>query len=127
MQLSLYCLLLSNTPMDKKKRPGGNSARKRMTPVRNITRFTYDSAAFQGWRLAICRYHVHYIRYFSDREYGGAQEAFSAALAERERVYANLSECPYDPKKVLESCRESAQAVRRPRGMKSRRRRSASE
>lgn len=89
-----------------------------MTPVRNITRFTYDTAAFQGWRLAICRYHVHYIRYFSDREYGGAQKALAAALAERERVYAGLSECPYDPKKVLETCRADARAGRRARSRK---------
>ena len=96
-----------------------------MNPIRNITRFTYDTASFQGWRLAICRHHVHYIRYFSDREYGGEQGALSAALEERSRVYARLAEFPYEPKKALEGFVESSPVSRRTRREKSRRRRDA--
>lgn len=94
-----------------------------MNPIRNITRFTYDSASFQGWRLAVCRHHVHYIRYFSDREYGGEQGALAAALEERARVYARLNEFPYEPKKALEAFVESRPVRRRSRRVKSRRRR----
>lgn len=98
-----------------------------MNPIRNITRFTYDSASFLGWRLAICRHHVHYIRYFSDREYGGEQGALAAALEERERVYARLAEFPYEPKKALEGFVENRLVSRRARKGKNRRRRDASD
>lgn len=98
-----------------------------MNPIRNITRFTYDTASFQGWRLAICRHHVHYIRYFSDREYGGEQGALAAALEERARVYARLAEFPYEPKKALEGFVENRLVSRRARKGKNRRRRDASD
>ena len=94
-----------------------------MNPIRNITRFTYDSAAFQGWRLAVCRHHEHYIRYFSDREYGGEQGALAAALEERARVYARLREFASEPKKVLEGFVEERPGSRRSRRGKARRRR----
>lgn len=97
-----------------------------MTPIRNITRFTYDCASFQGWRLAVCRHHVHYIRYFSDREYGGEQGALAAALEERARVYARLDASPYEPKKTLESFVENCPGGRCGRRGKTRRRRDAS-
>lgn len=97
-----------------------------MNPIRNITRFTYDTASFQGWRLAICRHHVHYIHYFSDREYGGEQGALFAALEERERVYARLAEFPYEPKKALEGFVVNRPNGGRTRKGKSRRRRDAS-
>lgn len=98
-----------------------------MNPIRNITRFTYDSASFLGWRLAICRHHVHYIRYFSDREYGGEQGALAAALEERARVYARLAAFPYEPKKALEGFVENRLVSRRARKGKNRRRRDASD
>lgn len=73
----------------------------RRNPIRNITRYTYEYAGFQGWRLAICRYHVNYVRYFGDKEYGGAQKSLAAALDERRKIFARMEECPYAPGKIL--------------------------
>ena len=78
------------------------SRRTRRNHLKNITRFTYDNSGFQGWRLSICRNHVHYTRYFSDREHGGEQGALAAALGEREKIYERMEELPTDSKRVLE-------------------------
>lgn len=78
---------------------------KRRNSIRNITRFTYKTASFQGWRLAVCRHHVNFVRYFSDLEYGGEAESLAAALAVREQVYAYLEAYPYEPKRAMELCR----------------------
>ena len=44
---------------------------------KNITRYTYETAAFQGYRLAICKNKRLFTRYFSDSQYGGADAAVS--------------------------------------------------
>lgn len=73
----------------------------RKNPIRNITRYTYDYAGFQGWRLAICRYHVNYVRYFADKEYGSAAESLAAAMDERKKIFDRMEEYPNEPGKVL--------------------------
>lgn len=100
---------------------------QRMNPIKNITRFTYEFTSFQGWRLSICRHHEHYTRYFSDREYGGEQEALEAALEERDRVYGYLEDFPFEPKKALEMCRGKKSASRYPLGLKPRKGRKYNE
>jgi len=50
-----------------------------MKSKRNLTRFTYETTAFQGWRLCISRGGTTFTRYFSDRQYGGARKALQAA------------------------------------------------
>lgn len=72
-----------------------------MDSLKNITRFTYEATSFQGWRLAISRQCVNYIRYFSDREYGNGEMALEEALCERDRVYEILSAHPEAPGKAL--------------------------
>lgn len=94
---------------------------KRSNHIKNITRFTYVSASFQGWRLAVCRYHVHFVRYFSDREYGSSDAALAAALAVREQVYAYLEAYPYEPKKAMELCRQELMSGRVSQGLNPRR------
>jgi len=54
---------------------------KPMKSKRNLTRFTYETTAFQGWRLCISRGGSTFTRYFSDRKYGGARKALAAAEA----------------------------------------------
>lgn len=78
---------------------------KRRKPIKNITRYTYDYADFEGWRLAICRYHVNYVRYFADKEYGGESASLAAAMTEREKNFSRLEEFPNEPGKVLEEFR----------------------
>ncbi|MEI7909043.1 MAG: hypothetical protein WCK77_05350 [Verrucomicrobiota bacterium] len=50
-----------------------------MKSIKNLTRFTYETAAFQGWRLSISRAGAVFTKYFSDKKYGGEKPAFAAA------------------------------------------------
>ena len=74
----------------------------RIMTQRNITRYTYETTSFQGWRLSICRRWNQFTKYFSDRQYGSEEAALQAALEMRERIYAALKETPDDPRGVFE-------------------------
>lgn len=50
-----------------------------MRSKRNLTRFTYEHTAFQGWRLCLSRGGTTFTRYFSDRHYGSGRKALEAA------------------------------------------------
>ena len=50
-----------------------------MKSKKNLTRFTYDTAAFQGWRLSICRAGTSFIRYFPDKKFGNEKDSLAAA------------------------------------------------
>jgi hypothetical protein len=50
-----------------------------MKSKKNLTRFTYKNAAFQGWRLCLSRYGVTFVRYFPDRRFGGERKSLAAA------------------------------------------------
>ena len=52
-----------------------------MKSIRNLSRMTYETMAFEGWRLSISRKGAKFTRYFSDRKYGGERKAFAAAKA----------------------------------------------
>ena len=69
---------------------------------RNITRYTYETTSFQGWRLSICRKWNQFTRYFSDKQYGSEQAAFEAALQLRERIFAELKNSQEDPRTIFD-------------------------
>lgn len=48
-------------------------------PKRNLTRFTYENTAFQGWRVCICREGKTFVKYFSDKQFGSGEAALEAA------------------------------------------------
>ncbi|MBN8459322.1 MAG: hypothetical protein J0M04_15945 [Verrucomicrobia bacterium] len=50
-----------------------------MKSKKNLTRFTYETAAFQGWRLSISRAGTSFTKYFSDKQYGGEKQSLAAA------------------------------------------------
>jgi hypothetical protein len=52
-----------------------------MKSKRNLTRFTYENTAFQGWRLCLSRGGVTFTKYFSDKQYGGGKKSLEAAEA----------------------------------------------
>ncbi len=52
-----------------------------MKSIKNLTRFTYETTGFQGWRLSISRKGATFTKYFSDKKYGGEKESFAAAEA----------------------------------------------
>lgn len=66
----------------------------RTARTRNITRYTYAKTSFQGWRVSICRNLRQYIRYFSDRQFGGEQASYEAALRVRDLILLSLRENP---------------------------------
>jgi hypothetical protein len=63
-----------------------------MKSKRNLTRFTYETTAFQGWRLCISRGGTTFTRYFSDREFGGARKSLTAAEAKLAELRKFLDE-----------------------------------
>lgn len=50
-----------------------------MKSKRNLTRFTYESAAFQGWRLCISRAGTTFTKYFPDKKFGSGKKSLAAA------------------------------------------------
>ena len=63
-----------------------------MKSKRNLTRFTYETTAFQGWRLCLSRAGTTFTKYFSDKKYGGPKKSLSsaeAALADLKQLVDN--------------------------------------
>jgi hypothetical protein len=50
-----------------------------MKSKKNLTRFTYETAAFEGWRLCLSKTGTTFTRYFPDKKFGGAKESLAAA------------------------------------------------
>ncbi len=50
-----------------------------MKSKRNLTRFTYETAAFEGWRLCISRAGTTFTKYFPDKKFGGGKKSLAAA------------------------------------------------
>ena len=55
---------------------------KAPTPLKskkNLTRFTYETAAFEGWRLCMSKTGTTFTRYFPDKKFGGGKQSLDAA------------------------------------------------
>ncbi len=51
-----------------------------MKSKKNLTRFTYETAAFEGWRLCISKTGTTFTRYFPDKKFdGNAKKSLAAA------------------------------------------------
>jgi hypothetical protein len=50
-----------------------------MKSKKNLTRFSYETAAFEGWRLNISRAGSSFTRYFPDKKFGGPKKSLAAA------------------------------------------------
>lgn len=50
-----------------------------MKSKKNLTRFTYETAAFEGWRLSICRAGSTFMKYYPDKKFGGGKQSLAAA------------------------------------------------
>ncbi len=50
-----------------------------MKSKRNLTRFTYETAAFEGWRLCISRAGTTFTKYFPDKKYGSGRKSLAVA------------------------------------------------
>lgn len=89
-------------------------------PRKNITRFTYEFTSFQGWRVTLCRQQKHFTRYFSDKQYGGAEESLRAAIEVLDRVKEHLRIYPNDPGRAFELCQEIEPRTGFPAGVRPR-------
>jgi len=74
--------------------------------AKNISRYTYKKTAFQGWRLALRRQGVQFVKYFADRQYENSTAAFKAAVELRNAILKELKKKGADPKLVFESAKE---------------------
>ena len=61
-----------------------------MKSKKNLTRFTYESAAFEGWRLCISRAGSTFTRYFPDKKFEGGKKSLAAAEKTLEELKAIL-------------------------------------
>ena len=50
-----------------------------MKSKKNLTRFTYETAAFEGWRLCLSRAGTTFTKYFPDKKFGGGRKSLAAA------------------------------------------------
>lgn len=73
--MGVFSVTTLNTPMKSK----------------NLTRYTYESTDFQGWRVSIQRCGRIVTRYFSDLQYGSEEESRAAAIEYRDSVLSNMS------------------------------------
>ncbi|MGB2185065.1 MAG: hypothetical protein ACPH5P_00150 [Akkermansiaceae bacterium] len=66
-----------------------------MKSIKNITRFTYDTTDFRGWRVCITKQGHTFRRYYGDAKYGSAQKSLAAAkrglLQLKRAFYSNLN------------------------------------
>ena len=53
---------------------------------KNLTRFTYETTAFEGWRLCVSRTGTTFTKYFSDQGYGCPRDSLRAAEKTRARL-----------------------------------------
>lgn len=63
-----------------------------MQTRKNLTRFTYENTAFQGWRVCISRNGKTFVKYFSDKRYGSEDEARIAAEELLDKIQGVLDE-----------------------------------
>jgi hypothetical protein len=57
-----------------------------MKSIKNLTRFTYETSAFQGWRLSVSSKGANFTKYFSDKQHGGEEKSFAVAKAALESL-----------------------------------------
>jgi hypothetical protein len=53
---------------------------------KNLTRFTYETTAFEGWRLCVSRAGTTFTKYFSDKSYGSGEKSLAAAEKARRKL-----------------------------------------
>ena len=58
---------------------------------KNITRYTYESTDFLGWRVSIQRWGRIITRYFSDLQYGSEEESYRHAVDYRDSVFSQMA------------------------------------
>ena len=73
-----------------------------MKSILNITRFTYAKHSFLGWRLLVQRGGFRFLRYFSEKQFGGTKASLEAALAARDQLKPFLAACKLRNRKLTD-------------------------
>jgi hypothetical protein len=60
----------------------------------NLTRFSYESTGFKGWRVSVTRHGEVFTRYFSDRQAGSMKKSQEAAQKCLAALIAKLDATP---------------------------------
>lgn len=81
-----------------------------------ISKFTKEDTDFQGWRLALKRGGIQFVRYFSALEQGSMEQAEAEAIAMRTALLADLERNPGKEAEVMERYRKPASGY--PAGLK---------
>ena len=63
-----------------------------MKSKKNLTRFTYETASFEGWRLCLSRKGTMFTKYYSDKQYGGGKQSLVAAESKLTELKALLDD-----------------------------------
>jgi hypothetical protein len=63
-----------------------------MKSKKNLTRFTYETSAFEGWRLCISRGGSTFTRYFPDKKLGGPKKSLATAEKALKEVKAIIDD-----------------------------------
>ena len=82
-----------------------------MKSKKNLTRFTYETTAFQGWRLCICRAGATFTRYFSDKQCGGERKALKAAEVKLAEMKEFLDSAPRRQGKLTKTAEAKARKM----------------
>ena len=82
-----------------------------MKSKKNLTRFTYETTAFQGWRLSIARGGATFMRYFSDKQCGGPRKALKAAEAKLKELKELLDNAPRRDGKLTKTAEAKARKM----------------
>ncbi len=83
-----------------------------MPRIKNITRYEAGKGrtyTFKGYRLCITRQKERFVRYFSDREYGSAPKALSAASAMRRAILTELADSDLPPRQIFARFRKNCE------------------
>lgn len=67
---------------------------------KNLTRFTYEETAFQGWRLAISREGRTFVKYFPDKRFGSGEAALAAAEDLLNKILLSLDQSKVEHGKI---------------------------
>jgi hypothetical protein len=70
-----------------------NKNNNNMKSQKHLTRFTYKTTDFQGWRLCITKDGHTFSRYFGDKKNGGAKKALAKANQTRKWLKAKIDSC----------------------------------
>jgi len=82
-----------------------------MKSKKNLTRFTYETTAFQGWRLCISRGGKTFMRYFSDKQCGGERKALKEAESKLEELKTFLDSAPRRNNKLTKTAEAKARKM----------------